>query len=305
MSNFNISDADIRQFKTSGYLLLENALPQSILQQWRAIANELEQRALDGYEQGAISSDYCIIEDPIGSRLMRYNNMLELQTEASLTLLSCPAFIALSEQLCGLGAIPLTMDVLYKQQYPHPIVNWHQDAQYPRTYPYLNIGIYLDDAPAGDGCLRYVPGSQNKLADVQSLSEQYGWEIPGTIEQPAKAGDILIHDMMVLHGSQPKRQKGCRRTIYVELRCLQGIIESNSQSEVWADMRKQYMALVLERAKYIPESWKSFYPIGEVNQQQLIINMRAKKEPNIPAVWAAFPVDHPEYPIPSDLREKN
>jgi len=302
MANFDISNDSIRQFEQAGYLLLENALPSSLLQQWRNIADQLEQQAMVEYEQGHQGSDYCVVQDPVGPRLMRYDNMLELQTEASLDLLACPAFIALSEKLCGLGAIPIAMDILYKQQHPHPVINWHQGAQHPRTYPYLNIGIYLDDAPEGDGCLRYVPGTQHKLEDIQELSQQHGWEIPGTIEQPAKAGDILIQDMMILHGSQPKRSSGCRRTIYIELRCEQGIIESQSQSEEWADIRKQFMALVLERTQHMPDGWQHFYPIGKVNQSNLITQMRAKKEPPIPAVWATFPIEHPEYPVPSELR---
>ena len=297
-----MSDSAINQFKGSGYLLLENALPSPLLQKWRDIADALEQQAMNEHKQGLISSDYCVVQDPVGPRLMRYDNMLELQTEASLDLLACPAFITLSEKLCGLGAIPIAMDILYKQQHPHPVINWHQGAQHPRNHPYLNIGIYLDDAPEGDGCLRYVPGTQHKLEDIQTLSEEYGWEIPGTVEQPAKAGDILIQDMMILHGSQPKRSPGCRRTIYVELRCIQGIVESQSQSEVWASIRKQLMALVLERSQYVPKGWRQFYPVDKVNQQQLITDIQARKEPNLPAVWATFPVEHPEYPVPSELR---
>lgn len=302
MSKFNISDDSINQFEQTGYLLLENALPKELLQKWRLIADELEKQAMSEYQQDVVGKDYCIVEDPVGPRLARYNNMLELRAQASIELLSCPAFISLSESLCGLGAIPIAMDILYKQQHPHPVINWHQGAQHPRTYPYLNIGIYLDDAPAGDGCLRYVPGTQHKVEDIHQLSEKYGWEIPGTVEQPAKAGDILIQDMMILHGSQPKHSKGCRRTIYIELRCWQGIVETQSQSKVWADLRKQFMALVLEQAQDIPKGWQQFYPIGQVNQQQLITDMRARKEPNLPAIWASFPVEHPDYPVPSSLR---
>jgi len=41
------------------------------------------------------------------------------------------------------------------------------------------------------------------LQDICLLSQAHGRDIPGTVEQPAKAGDILIQDMMILHDSPP------------------------------------------------------------------------------------------------------
>ncbi|MEJ2043261.1 MAG: hypothetical protein P8X74_02070 [Reinekea sp.] len=41
--------------------------------------------------------------------------------------------------------------------------------------------------------------------------------MPGVVELAAQAGDILVQDMMILYGSQPKRSEGIRRTIYIDL----------------------------------------------------------------------------------------
>ena len=302
MNSFHLTSAQLQQYRSPGYVLLEQALPEALLTRWRSIADELEAKANSEYANGIQGRHYCIVEDPPGPRLMRYDDVYTQYPEAALDLLCCPSMLAICMQLCGLGVVPMQMDILYKQQHPHPVINWHQGAQHSRNYPYLNVGIYLDDAPAGDGCLRYVPDTQHRLEDIQTLSEQHGWEIPGVVEQPARAGDILVQDMMILHGSQPKRSPGCRRTIYVELRPLEGIRESDKQSPHWAELRKQLMARVIERAKGVPQEWLEYYPVDERPLDALINELSANPEPPIPAVWATFPVDHPEYPVPADLR---
>lgn len=305
MSNqTTVSKEHIQQYQQKGYTLFSNALPTELLVTWRKLADTLEQKALAQHLSGEHSSHACIINDPVGPRLMRYDNLFAEEMDATLALLATPAMIDIAKQLCGDGAIPLQIDLLYKHQHPHPVINWHQGAQHPRTYPYLNIGIYLDDADKDDGCLLYVPETQHALEDIQALSEQYGWEIPNVVQQPAKAGDIMVQDMMILHGSAPKRSAGCRRTIYVEIRPSLGVAESGRQSREWTQLREQWMALVIEQADpaIIPKHWFELYPVGKVDKQALIQALLERREPPIPAVWATFPVDHPNYPVPADMR---
>lgn len=301
----NALDSHVKQYQEEGYTLFEQALPQELLERFRLIASHLEQQALAIHKQGEQPPHACVIEDPVGPRLMRYDDIFLEEMDATLDLLAIPTMINIAKDLCGDGAIPLQCDILYKHQHPHPVINWHQGAPHPRNYPYLNIGIYLDNADANDGCLLYVPKTQHDLKDIQSLSEQHGWDIPGVIEQPAKAGDILVQDMMILHGSAPKRTSGCRRTIYVELRPSDGVRDSGRQSEDWIRVREQWMALVIERAdpNLIPAHWFDLYPVGQVNQAALCQALQQYREPPIPAVWATFPVQHPNYPVPADLRE--
>ena len=94
-------------------------------------------------------------------RLFRYNDLLFESPELIIELLASPPLIEVYKELVGDGAVPLQLDVAYKYPYPH--ITWHQDAPHSRQYPYLNIGIYLDDALLEDGCLRYVPNPQHKF----------------------------------------------------------------------------------------------------------------------------------------------
>ncbi|BDY05212.1 phytanoyl-CoA dioxygenase family protein [Ferrimonas sp. YFM] len=303
MRNYQLTPDQRRLFSRQGFLRLPGSFPPHLVRRWRQVADHLEQQALEVHSQGLHGRDFCVVEDRVGPRLMRYDNLLAHASELLIETLACPAMMALARELCGPGAVPLHADLLYKHQHPHPVINWHQGAQHDRRFPYLNIGLYLDDADQGDGCLRYVPGTQHGAQPIEALSEHYGWSPPGVVEQPARAGDILVQDMMILHGSQPKRSEGVRRTLYVEVRPWQAVMESGSQSSQWADLRRRWMSQVLARADEAdwPLDWGQ-YPRKEEALSELVSEIEACWEPPLPAVWASRDVYHPEYPVPSDLR---
>ncbi len=305
MPRFLTTQEQRHKLLTDGYVSLQEALPADLLDRWRDLAERLEADALGAHERSEHLHGTCVVEDPVGSRLMRYDDVLAVDRDAVLDLLACPAMIAVARDLCGRGAVPLQVDILYKHHHPHPVILWHQGAPHPRGYPYLNVGIYLDDADAGDGCLRYVPGTQHELQDICALAEEHGWEIPDVVEQPAKAGDILVQDMMVLHGSQPKRKPGVRRTVYVEIRPAAGIVESGHQTEQWADLRLRWMALVLRRAPASdwPDSWRDEVPVNPGRDEEEIAAILARHEPPIPAVYCHRDIETEDYPVPSDLRD--
>lgn len=303
MQEYQTTEQQQRQLTEDGYVLLPDAIPGDLLTRWQKLAVQIESEALAAHEKGNQLEGVCVLEDPVGPRLVRYDDLLGRDADAVLDLLACPAMMAVSAELCGPGAIPLQCDILFKHQHPHPVILWHQGAPHPRGFPYLNVGIYLDNADQDDGCLRYVPGTQRELQDIAQLSRDHGWEIPGVVEQPARAGDILVQDMMVLHGSPPKRTPNPRRTIYVEIRPAAGVIESGQQSEEWLDLRRRWMGLVLRRAaasnakvelaKDIPEDLKS--------DEEEVDRIRAHWEPPIPAVYAVENIERHDYPIPADL----
>lgn len=292
------------KYQKEGYFLLADCMPEGLLQRWRQLADEIEKESIEQHNNNSRLAGAAVVNDKVGPRLMRFNDVFSQDPELVLETLALPAMLEICRDVVGRGAVPIQMDLLYKQQHPHPVIKWHQGAPHSRNYPYLNVGIYLDNADEGDGCLRYVPGTQHQLQDIDTLSEKFGWELPGVVEQPAKAGDILVQDMMILHGSQPKRSEGTRRTIYVELRPWQSIIESGSQSEQWTELRKQWMAKVLEndKADIWPEDWKKDYQCNKSNAS-LFEQIVTRVEPPIPAVWGLKTTENKDYPVPEDMKE--
>ncbi len=304
MATFTVSEDQKEEYFGRGYTGIKDALSPELLKRLQDMASRFEEDIMEKHHKGEKVHASCVMTDPVGDRLARYDEVYAADIDTTLDLLSSPPMMAIFRDICGRGAVPMQMDILYKQQHPHPIVIWHQGAQHSRKYPYLNVGVFLDDSGLGDGCLRYVPNTQHKKQDIQSLSQEHGWDIPEVVEFPSMAGDINIQDMMVLHGSEPKRTDGVRKTIYIEIRAYDGITEGNEQSKEWADLRKRFMGLVLRRAnpEDWPEEWKDDYPSNLGSDEEEIKKIVAKWESPTPAYYAAFPVDHPEYPVRSDMR---
>lgn len=305
MHAFEIDAQKQQQLLDEGYTILPGTLPAELLQRWRDLAARLEREALEGFQRDEPVQHACVVDFPAGPQLIRFDDLHAVDPDAVLDLLACPAMMAVARDLCGEGAVPLVVDVLYKHQHPSTVIAWHQGAPHPRGYPYLNIGIYLDDAPQDDGCLRYVPGSQHELQDICGLSAEHGWDIPGTVQQPAEAGDILIQDMMILHGSEPKRSPGVRRTVYVEIRTDAGITESDRQSPRYMELRRRWMALVVRRAGpgHWPREWCDKLPDDLGSDADELAAIAALPEPAIPAVYCPHPSERDDYPVPADLRE--
>ncbi|KAF7781855.1 hypothetical protein PRUB_b1202 [Pseudoalteromonas rubra] len=291
-------------YEQNGFVRFEQALSQDLLARLRDLSVRLEDSAKADLANGALRNQYFLSTESDEPKLFRYNDLLFDDPELVLALLASPTMMAICEQMVGLGCVPMQLDLVYKYPHPHPHIAWHHGAPHPRNYPYLNVGVYLDDADLDDGCLRYVPDTQHEVLDIYELSSQYGWDIPGVVQQPAKAGDILVQDMMILHSSEPKRSEGPRRTIYIELRPVEGIAESAMQTAQWAELRKQWMAHVIKAAdpQDVPAGWLEYYGEPEHDLPTLVTMIEEKRESPIPAVWSHRNVEHPDYPTPADLR---
>lgn len=291
------------QFLKDGYLLFHNALSPELLGKWRKIADDIESRALETHAQGEYMERTCVVEDAVGPRLMRCDELYLSHTEALLELLSIDTMQKIIKELSGPSSVVIYSDLLYKHQHPHPVIKWHQDSPHSRNYPYLNIGIYLDDANEDDGCLRYVPGTQSQLQPISELEKDYGWNPPGVVQQPAKAGDILVQDMMILHSSEPKRSPGARRTIYVEVRPIAGVTEQQEVSDTWLNSRKALMATLLNKIPegYFSQSEKAFYGEPVENPDELAGQMGKDHLSPIAAVYSISDVKGPDYPVAADL----
>ncbi len=97
---------------------------------------------------------------------------------------------------------------------------WSEEAKHPRK-PICNCGIYVDDSNEENG-IWAIPGSHlwdrkrsaQVAADMSDKRADGRIETDGAIHISAKAGDLVIHHVMTLHGSQPCTNS-TRRTTYL------------------------------------------------------------------------------------------
>lgn len=291
-----ISPEQKEQFHQNGFLLIKVAIPHELLTQWQNLADDLETSAKDA---GSDLADACVVEAEGSQLILRQNQLLNKDKDAVFRLLGLPDMLAIARDLCGVGTIPLSCDLHYKRSGKNSTVLWHQDTLHSRNFSYINIGMYLDDSDQGDGCLRYVSGSQNKPQDICRMVKQYGWDIPGAIDCPAKAGDILVHDIMVLHGSKIKTSNNVRRTVYVEMRQAQAILEEGRHSTQWLELRKKWMSMILNRVPSEEEYDElcEGLPDHIKNESEVVKELYNLREPVAPASYCHKPIINKHYPF--------
>ena len=112
--------------------------------------------------------------------------------------------------------------------------------------PILCVGETLnerEESKIGGGALRVVPGSQRKIQDACAVAEQHGWDLPNVIQVELEPGDVLLHDVMVLHGSERTLGQAMRRTVYYEFRAAEQILEEGPWDRDWIERRLRLVRL--------------------------------------------------------------
>lgn len=98
-------------------------------------------------------------------------------------------------------------------------VPWHQDAPYWPILPLASVTLWLalDDATPENGCLRVIPGSHREKiiyshktdARVELAIDQVvddpGFDVNSAADVVLAAGQMSIHDVHLLHGSNANR----------------------------------------------------------------------------------------------------
>jgi ectoine hydroxylase-related dioxygenase (phytanoyl-CoA dioxygenase family) len=101
-------------------------------------------------------------------------------------------------------------------------VAWHQDVTYwglepPRA---ITAWIAIDDADEENGCMQVIPGSHRlgilehgksaRPGNLLSVNQEVPEELIDerrAVTLPLRAGQMSLHDGMLLHGSHPNRSK--------------------------------------------------------------------------------------------------
>ena len=150
-------------------------------------------------------------------------------------LLTHPTLVAYAADLLGdadhpgVGVVGWGSHFFCKLPGDGTAVGWHQDASFWPLSPSHAVTVWLaiDDADAGNGCMRFLAGSHHSghltyrestpedhsaLNQVVEDAHQYGEEVPDELE----AGWCSVHSDLLLHGSEPN--PGPRRRCGLTLR---------------------------------------------------------------------------------------
>ena len=217
---------------------------------WIARGEELRARQLarelDG-EELETADDLAFAKRKNGEVFFRVNYVHNKGEAASLELLGSPQVLAVAESLCGADFVPTYESMVFKKAGDGEKIPWHQDAVHSRKHRVFNFDLYLDPSKIGGGALRVVPRSQKVIQDACAVAEQYGWDLPGVIQVELEPGDVLLHDVMVLHGSERTLGSKLRRTIYYEFRSAEQILDEGPWNAEWIERRLRLVPVALRR----------------------------------------------------------
>ncbi len=136
-----------------------------------------------------------------------------------------PKLLSLVEDIYGPEFVPFAESIVIKMPENGSSFANHQDGQrFDLQDRGLNVGIYLQPSTEQNGCLRVVPGSQrNGKVDVDAIVARDGSILSDSLPVEAEAGDVVIHDRSVIHGSLPNESPDLRVTVYFGFHRLDSI----------------------------------------------------------------------------------
>jgi ectoine hydroxylase-related dioxygenase (phytanoyl-CoA dioxygenase family) len=192
----------IQQFKEEGFIVIPNAVPKALLTKLQQFFDALITDPNYPHKASSfVKGNYYTTNI---DKLMDKDNL------ACLELLGTPVILELAAALCGPDFFMIQEFGVIKMLGDTTPVLWHQDMLHQRTGTCITMGIYLDAALEKDGALQVVPKSHLSKADICTLKKE------PFIEVPMQPGDLLIHDMMLAHSSEPLQHNKLRRVLYFE-----------------------------------------------------------------------------------------
>ncbi len=254
IANAHLTLEEVAHFDQHGYVVLRDRIPAPLLARLQEAADNWIARGRESGDNGGATSDYKFAQRDSGSVMWRVDYVHSKGEEVSLELLGSPAVLGIAESLAGPNLVPTYESLVFKDEGDGAAVAWHQDAVHPRSHRIFNVDVYLDHSRIGEGALRVAPGSHLRPVDVCELTDEFGWDAPGVVQVEMGPGDVLVHDVMVVHGSEAVTGNRLRRTIYYEFRAAEQIMAEGPWDAEWIDQRMRLLPLGLaQHARMNPD----------------------------------------------------
>jgi ectoine hydroxylase-related dioxygenase (phytanoyl-CoA dioxygenase family) len=225
MSRLVISDEEAQFFHDNGYLILRGVLHGEELQRVQDAMMKLVEY---GSTQVRDDPDFMYGKGhQSGERKLARVEYVIDKSDVMKSLLGHPLILRSVEKLMGPDLIPTWDSMVLKFPGEGIIVPWHRDAGTDQVgdKPIFNVDFYLDEATE-ENCVWVIPGSnhwskeqtrawiEERKGDVSAADFRASGAIPALM-QP---GDVLFHNILVMHGSPSTEARALRRVVYYEFR---------------------------------------------------------------------------------------
>ncbi len=201
-----LSDAEISTYREQGLVIPDYRIPQDMLEQMRSAVDKLLADHPD-VKPEQLSGPH----NPWGQSSKVLGN------QDWLNFCCHPELLDMVEQVIGPDIVLWGSQLFCKPAGVGMAVPWHQDGQYWPIDPLatVTVRIAIDDSLPENGCMRYIPGShlarrvvQHELLDRTDVAlRQQVVDIDESLARDdiLYAGQISLHDVYLLHGSDVNR----------------------------------------------------------------------------------------------------
>ena len=250
-----ISDEEVQFFHDNGYLILRGVLQGEEFQHLRAAMNELTD-----YGRTAVRDEPDFLYGTghkSGDKVLRRIEYVIDKRDECKVLLGHPFILRSVEKLVGQDLIPTWDSMVLKLPGEGIIVPWHRDAgnAHVGDVPIFNVDFYLDEADE-DTCVWLIPGSHTWSEEkVQEIVKREGFRTEGATPALMQPGDVLFHNILVVHGSPANSSAKLRRVVYYEFRTAHVEEELGPHIPAYIPLKQKVLLACLEKrraAKYIP-----------------------------------------------------
>jgi ectoine hydroxylase-related dioxygenase (phytanoyl-CoA dioxygenase family) len=252
----SITEEQARFFKQNGLLLLRNLLSAGELQAMQEATLPLYQRATAGVSD---DPDYLYAQHELsGERIpFRIEYLIDKDpTLAARRLLGHPFILRSIERLQGRNFIPTWDSMVFKREGMGKAIPWHRDSDaYGKpdvddSVAAVNVDFYLDGSDMSN-CLWGILGSNLWTAEEAAATCERLNKAPGQFSTdercvaiPVRPGDVLFHNVLVLHGSAPAQSK-LRRVVYYEFRPAEVELAHGPHTEAYIGLKQRVLQSVI------------------------------------------------------------
>lgn len=199
-----LSDAEIAAYHENGFLIPDFRFSEATLEAIRSAHRQL-------IERYPAFADYCPALLPFDSGFVEFARNKDI--------------LDMVAQLIGDDIALWNSSFFAKPARVGSRTPWHQDGQYWAMRPLATCTVWIavDDSTTENGCLRVIPGShKDKALRPHRINDGPGLaldqELPpaefdesGAVDIVMEAGQVSLHDVYLVHGSEPNHSDRPRR----------------------------------------------------------------------------------------------
>ena len=252
-----ITEQQAQFFRDNGLLLIRNVFTGAELEAVRKETQVLLDKAVASRVD---EPDFLYQTHPKTGKEVPFRVEYVVDKGPACRALAAHPFVLRSvEVLQGRNFIPTWDSMVFKPAGQGTHVLWHRDAGDDGVLdkPIFNVDFYPDGASA-DTCVWGILGSNRWSNErirerIAQLNDGGQFHLDSDcVPIPVNPGDVLFHDILVLHGSPSTQNAPQRRTIYYEYRPIETELAKGPHTPQYIPLKQKLLLATLRDRANMP-----------------------------------------------------